>query len=362
MSKIDENHIISSIANLKKDYDEVLGKVRDEHTRQTKSSILWTIKPFLRALFNYSPFSPGNTNSLATKVSSSSLLQNLGAAAFLTDFLIDMSDALQTFFIVISILLYLISVVSNFKRQITITDEYFDISAFRSLEKVIHNKLVSKYIDAAPFTFSMLYDYLRDLARVSGESVQELLTENQKKAREIQVLRDELEKSKISVTELRKSLKYQIELQSHLNQTLLRIINGTFNRDDLMLVCKFSLFREEGNDLVLDASHGLTRTPGTLHLDELTESQKTWAVVSAYLDEEEDSYRDISHNRVVVAKRFKMTDNTVYVYSYHFDVNKEADYGIIKTEEADKALYTLISYWHSQHTLKEDELNEQSNN
>jgi hypothetical protein len=96
-----------------------------------------------------------------------------------------------------------------------------------------------------------------------------------------QELGHELEKSKGTVTELRKSLNYQIDLQSHLNQTILRIVDGNFNKDDLMIVCKFSLFREDENKLILDASHGLTRTPDVLHLDNLSVRQVDWAVVRA---------------------------------------------------------------------------------
>jgi hypothetical protein len=346
---------LSALGNFKKDYDKVLGILRDEDNRQRNNTLTWIIKPFGRALFNYSPFSPSNKNTLVTKLTSSSLLQNATFSTALIFYVNEFNEQINTGFLILSILLYVFSVVVNFKRQITLYDEYFDISAFRNLEKIIHTKLVSKYVEAAPFTFSALYDYLRDLLVSSKEHINQMLIEKLDSEKQNLELRNELEKTRVIVNEMRKSLNNQIDLQSHLNQTLLRVISGDFNKDDLMIVCKYSLFREEDNYLILDAGHGLTSTPKRIDLDGLKEHQKDWAVICAYHDEEEEVYEDISHNRKIVSKRFKMRDGTVYIYSYHYDIYKEEEYGIIKTEEAVKTLYTLISYWHFKHTIKEDE-------
>jgi hypothetical protein len=355
----DSSHLIlSSISNLKDDYDKVLKELRDLDNRQRNNTISWIVKPFARGLLNYTPFFPNNSSSLVTKVTSSSLLQNIGLCIFITGTINQFSGLINTFLLIATISFYFISVVVNFKREITVFDEYFDISAFRILEKLIHTKLVSKYIEAAPFTFGLLYDYIKDLLHNSTKHLQEVYSDLQDKEQTLQILQTELEKSKLHVGEMSKSLKYQIGLQSHLNKTVLRIIDGNFNKEDLHLVCNFSLFREEGSTLTLDASHGLSRTPSNLELDNLKEPQEDWAVVRAYLDEEEGVYEDISHNRKIVSQRFRMVDNTIYVYSYHYDSHREEDYGIIKTQEASKTLYTLISYWHSKYISKEDDRNE----
>ncbi|MFG6116954.1 hypothetical protein ACGTN9_17520 [Halobacillus sp. MO56] len=361
MSKSDNyDLILSSISNIKDDYDKVLLELRDLDNRQRNNSIGWIFKPLVRGLLNYTPFFPSNSNSLITKVTSSSILQHMGLVAFITGSINQFNNLTNTLLLIATVLFYCISVVVNFKREITVFDEYFDISAFRSLEKLIHTKLVSKYIESAPFTFGLLYDYIKDLLHNSSKHLQEVYSDLQDKEKKLQLLQTELEKSKLHVGEMSKSLKYQIGLQSHLNKTILRIIDGNFNKEDLHLVCNFSLFREEGNILTLDASHGLTRTPSNLKLDNLTESQKDWAVIRAYLDEEEGIYEDISHNRKIVSQRFRMVDNTIYVYSYHYDSHRDEDYGIIKTQEASKTIYTLISYWHSECIAKEDVRDERS--
>ncbi|UOR12030.1 hypothetical protein [Halobacillus amylolyticus] len=248
MNRTSESDIVlSSISNLRKDYDEVLGLLRDEDNRQRNNTLLWIFKPFLRALFNYTPFMPKDKSTVTTKITSSSLLQHLGIIGII----FNNSNLLNNLLWIAAIVFFIISVVINFKREVTIYDEYFDISAFRNLEKVIHTKLVSKYVESAPFTFNLLYDYIRDLIQNSSDHLAQMIKDNKEKEEENSNLRQELEKAKVTVSSMRKSLNHQINLQSHLNRTILRITEGTFDKDDLMIVCEFSLFKEEGTSLLL---------------------------------------------------------------------------------------------------------------
>jgi hypothetical protein len=112
--------VLPSLANLKKDYDEVLGKLRDEDNRQRNNTLAWMFKSFGRALFNYTPFSSKNTNSIITKVASSSLLQNLGLAAFLINVFNGYLETINTTLLIATILSFFLSVVVNFKRLMII--------------------------------------------------------------------------------------------------------------------------------------------------------------------------------------------------------------------------------------------------
>ncbi|WP_214482950.1 hypothetical protein [Bacillus sp. SM2101] len=202
------------------------------------------------------------------------------------------------------------------------------------------------YISAAPFKFSTLYDYLVDLTKNSSTQVDSLFNNIAEKDKEIAALREGSKELNNSMQTIEIAYKNQTKMINHVVKSLIRISSNQFNKDDLMLGIDYSLFELKEDKLILRASHGLTRTPDEIDLNKLKKREEDWAVIYAMKDDDEDFWEDESHGRKVFAKRFKMEDNTIYVYSFHFHENQTEYHDIIYSKDVLRVLYALVCQWH----------------